>query len=391
MSTADATTGFTFEGVIRFHTKSKSGCLTCRKRRIKCDEAKPTCRNCYRRDLECIQRPKDEQKQERRQQQQELMLHKPLRAPTPVPMGITSLRIMHHFTTATSSSFSSDPETRITFCTTVPQLSWNNPRIFHALLACTALHLGRIYPEEPNWIYFASAHRKAAINASPNVMNLEVKFLVVGFFTMYTISSSLASSPENIIPLMSSLHNVWSVMEGRNLYANQGLKDLEPLLTNSQTDPAVKALVHLKRIYDLESGPGPDSEELFDPGIGEAYKEAVEALWVAYPLSRMGHESKSVVVWPLLFGKKFRDLLNEKRQRALVVLYYYLGMVKGMSEKHWWANDFPKCMEYVYGLLDDEWRDWLRDMFIMVSSQVQAWPKHRGLDPAFGSSGSLKL
>uniref|UniRef100_A0A0W0FA94 Uncharacterized protein n=1 Tax=Moniliophthora roreri TaxID=221103 RepID=A0A0W0FA94_MONRR len=35
MSTTGTATTFEFKGVIRFHTKSKRGCLTCRKRRIK--------------------------------------------------------------------------------------------------------------------------------------------------------------------------------------------------------------------------------------------------------------------------------------------------------------------------------------------------------------------
>lgn len=34
--------------------RTKTGCLTCRKRRIKCDEAHPTCRNCQKSKRECM-------------------------------------------------------------------------------------------------------------------------------------------------------------------------------------------------------------------------------------------------------------------------------------------------------------------------------------------------
>ncbi|KAJ9668697.1 hypothetical protein H2201_001340 [Coniosporium apollinis] len=34
--------------------RTKTGCLTCRKRRIKCDEAHPTCRNCQKSKRECL-------------------------------------------------------------------------------------------------------------------------------------------------------------------------------------------------------------------------------------------------------------------------------------------------------------------------------------------------
>lgn len=37
----------------RKFTKTKTGCLTCRKRKIKCDELKPNCNNCIKRSLSC--------------------------------------------------------------------------------------------------------------------------------------------------------------------------------------------------------------------------------------------------------------------------------------------------------------------------------------------------
>lgn len=37
----------------KFHLKSKNGCLTCKRRRIKCDETKPICKKCQNMNLEC--------------------------------------------------------------------------------------------------------------------------------------------------------------------------------------------------------------------------------------------------------------------------------------------------------------------------------------------------
>lgn len=37
----------------RSHTRSRKGCLTCRRRRKKCDERRPNCWNCERNNLEC--------------------------------------------------------------------------------------------------------------------------------------------------------------------------------------------------------------------------------------------------------------------------------------------------------------------------------------------------
>lgn len=36
------------------HHRSRDGCMTCRSRRIRCDQARPTCMNCSRKGLQCI-------------------------------------------------------------------------------------------------------------------------------------------------------------------------------------------------------------------------------------------------------------------------------------------------------------------------------------------------
>jgi hypothetical protein len=35
------------------HTKSRTGCLTCKRRRIKCEENRPSCTQCIKRRLQC--------------------------------------------------------------------------------------------------------------------------------------------------------------------------------------------------------------------------------------------------------------------------------------------------------------------------------------------------
>ncbi|KAH9205620.1 hypothetical protein DL95DRAFT_231855, partial [Leptodontidium sp. 2 PMI_412] len=35
------------------HTKSRTGCVTCKSRRVKCDETRPVCNNCSSRRIEC--------------------------------------------------------------------------------------------------------------------------------------------------------------------------------------------------------------------------------------------------------------------------------------------------------------------------------------------------
>ncbi|OBR07754.1 Fungal Zn binuclear cluster domain-containing protein [Colletotrichum higginsianum IMI 349063] len=49
--------------VIRHHTKSRHGCVDCKTRRVKCDERKPTCSACERRQTRCHYNASDERSQ----------------------------------------------------------------------------------------------------------------------------------------------------------------------------------------------------------------------------------------------------------------------------------------------------------------------------------------
>ncbi|KAL4860616.1 hypothetical protein BDV12DRAFT_204856 [Aspergillus spectabilis] len=40
--------------VKRPHTKSRRGCFSCKSRRIKCQETKPSCANCIHKDFDCV-------------------------------------------------------------------------------------------------------------------------------------------------------------------------------------------------------------------------------------------------------------------------------------------------------------------------------------------------
>uniref|UniRef100_A0A0W0FPC0 Zn(2)-C6 fungal-type domain-containing protein n=1 Tax=Moniliophthora roreri TaxID=221103 RepID=A0A0W0FPC0_MONRR len=134
----------TFEGVIRFHAKSRTGCLTCRKRKVKCDETAPICKNCHRRNLVCVPRPKNEHKP---QQQQESTLSKPLTAPTPSSFTVdaTSLRLFHHYMAEASPSYCTDSTYLAETSHFLPQLIFSNPACMHAVLSFTALHMGRLH------------------------------------------------------------------------------------------------------------------------------------------------------------------------------------------------------------------------------------------------------
>ncbi|KAL0472610.1 hypothetical protein QR685DRAFT_473368 [Neurospora intermedia] len=71
--------------------RTKTGCLTCRKRRIKCDEAHPTCNNCKKSKRDCLgYDPIFKQQQQQQQQQQSLTAQSTPKSQHSAPASLTS-------------------------------------------------------------------------------------------------------------------------------------------------------------------------------------------------------------------------------------------------------------------------------------------------------------
>ncbi|KAF2734816.1 hypothetical protein EJ04DRAFT_436412 [Polyplosphaeria fusca] len=84
--------------------RTTAGCLTCRKRRVKCDEARPQCRNCHRLDKVCLY-PEQNGKARKRPMPRTLSRHEEIQVLDTVPpaFGATSLALPTPSETDTSS------------------------------------------------------------------------------------------------------------------------------------------------------------------------------------------------------------------------------------------------------------------------------------------------
>uniref|UniRef100_A0A0W0GBJ4 Uncharacterized protein n=1 Tax=Moniliophthora roreri TaxID=221103 RepID=A0A0W0GBJ4_MONRR len=235
--------------------------------------------------------------------------------------------------------------------------------------------MGRLYEsssssESQHWITLASAYRNAAIQViRSRSLDPNARFMTFGCLSVYTISLSLSSpssSPKYIFSLVTLLHNIYSPVK-QLVYADPWLQSLGyerpgPPIAPPALDSSTSFFASLYHLCDTSMAFGSDREELDDPDIKGAYQTAVHGLYVMDSLVQRGLEGRSAFFWPALFGKRFLGLLNERRQRALVILYYYLLMLENLSERCWWASEAKRWAEYVYGLIDERWRGWLREV-----------------------------
>ncbi|KAJ5484867.1 hypothetical protein N7539_004855 [Penicillium diatomitis] len=123
--------------------KSRYGCSECKRRRVKCDETKPSCLNCNRLGQSCSYT---------------LITPQFCGGTKPVPSSIKwqppksgqpdrcvfrlrDMQLLHFFTMKTAETLSSHPEVQNAWKTTVVDAAFANSFLLQGLLALAALHL----------------------------------------------------------------------------------------------------------------------------------------------------------------------------------------------------------------------------------------------------------
>ncbi|KAK5989424.1 Zn(2)-C6 fungal-type transcription factor afumD [Cladobotryum mycophilum] len=158
----------------RTHKKSKAGCLGCKVKRVKCDEAKPVCARCLRNNVFCSY-PSDESEASPSSQcrqsgsspnetipatnQTSLMTENRLSPPVPLdtiqhsPYGTPRLALLHHF----QNLFTEITVLGSTDFSEIVSLGLSRPYLLSAIFAVSASHLRHNTPN-PSPPYHIAEH-----------------------------------------------------------------------------------------------------------------------------------------------------------------------------------------------------------------------------------------
>ncbi|ODV83545.1 hypothetical protein CANARDRAFT_238179 [[Candida] arabinofermentans NRRL YB-2248] len=136
-------------GKRKYHKKSRKGCATCKKRKVKCDEARPMCNNCDRMGIECAQH--HEQRSEPNMLPN-IIDDAPPSARSSLPisfdtnqqLNMLDLRLMYHYTTKVWPTITEAgiSDSKI-WSEDIPMLAFKYPFLMHSVLAFAATHLSR--------------------------------------------------------------------------------------------------------------------------------------------------------------------------------------------------------------------------------------------------------
>ncbi|KAH7327359.1 hypothetical protein BKA65DRAFT_510456 [Rhexocercosporidium sp. MPI-PUGE-AT-0058] len=352
----------------RPHQKTRTGCLTCKKRKIKCDETRPECDNCIKHTLVCAYAPP-----------RALVLNPgaALSSTGALNLNLIDLELLHNYCTSTALSLHRDPATTRLWSITVPQLGFSHDYVLHGVLALSALHMGYCFPDRKVFctnqanLHHASGLAKAtpALSAFASE-NASAMYLFSALTCLYTYTT-IGKTEDSVLGGESS----W-IFLSRQSYslirmADATLRDgpLGPLFTAGERRTRLRDMIAEAPAYFAEADRLRKlsvliDETVPDPGAREAYNCAIDDMLkifkVLHCLPEEAREASDVFRWPFQLKEEFLELLQIPTQECLVIVAYFAAIPEYLSSK-WWLEGFGRRLfAKIYPLIDEEHLSWIQ-------------------------------
>ncbi|RDW95094.1 hypothetical protein BP5796_00857 [Coleophoma crateriformis] len=392
----------------RQHAKSRSGCGTCKARKVKCDEQRPRCRSCVSRAESCLyqdQRP-EKRKSEyvslrastskpehislgtvmpksasvqapRSQRVMALREEKLQIPPTPLfPRGeLSNLELMHHFTTHTAQTLLFGSEV---WQDEVLSLVLENKYLHHAVLLLSAAHLNFLHANtsplsarqtELQHYCLTMAGFRGALSRPMEKRNQDALIACSLIVLQHCwADASPASSEEQdaskpctvngLFPLAAGLRclvlSTWDSNVGSVLADRVCFKQVKPFpwqFCNAAFAASLELFFDL--VFEVGHGEYASGEDAFSAQIH--HKQASERLTTVLSITydRTDPECASLgldvarylILWPAMCSDGFRTLAEEKDPASLVLLLAYaLGIERILPASFWWMHGKASLM-----------------------------------------------
>ncbi|TGO25298.1 hypothetical protein BPAE_0083g00310 [Botrytis paeoniae] len=371
----------------RSHRKSRKGCLQCKSRHIKCDETHPECVNCKTASHTCSYRITASTNTSKVTtpestptfQSDPQIPHGPLLQPEPPSLlpslpqsyvNFTHLELFQHF--YDDRSFLWDGQFR-DHTPRIIKHAHRAPFLMYELLACSALHLSIIRPDQFQIYHDESTilqeHSIKMFNESVqevNHENLISAFVYSGILGLHffvdTFSmpgSDLNQFIDKLIQAIKLMRGVrvcftgwWDVLRESEIHEllQFGDADME------HTDEFVDHLLALQK--KLPEIPGMEEAEI------EVLHDAIHQLkWVyvssLFDIHNGTPRPRMVTTWPITLAVEYTDLLHQRRPGALIVLAHF-SILLHFCRDYWAVGNAGKfLLAVVETYLGRDWESWL--------------------------------
>ncbi|KAI1342464.1 hypothetical protein F5Y15DRAFT_305065 [Xylariaceae sp. FL0016] len=397
----------------RSHKKSRAGCKRCKNRKIKCDESHPRCGNCTKHGVPCdfeypeigdaLMPAPDTPRSTTSPSASQCDSPSPSTLPAtpaaaastpttvyrnPEPQLVLStnsksnrmmeLKLLHHYTTITCETLAiSSPVSKRIWRDTVPNLAFSGASFLaDALLAVSALHLRSHAPQDQELIrashgYMASTLSKysASLSKGINESNAEALFLTAALIAFQSTASRIISRDDNsdpkekaggyVLPLswFHSFQGVKAVVAS----SWQWLRNSGIVIPIIESQPALNldlSGTEATFFSNLLSGAEEEIALETDPNsqlaTRQAYQHAVAVLDWAHKIPHTG----APLVFLATVSRRFVELLEARRPRALAILASYFGLLKCLDDVWWLKGVARREVMGIVSLFDPDDEVW---------------------------------
>ncbi|OTA59289.1 hypothetical protein K449DRAFT_333810 [Hypoxylon sp. EC38] len=394
----------------RSHKKSRAGCRRCKARKIKCDEVHPRCGNCTKHGVACdfehpgvvdaltpVETPRpmtstsncDSPSTSTLPPTPSVDSSTPLplyRNPEPLPLTSNSkssrmmeLKLLHHYTTITCETLAiSSPVSEKIWRDTVPNLAFTGANFLaDALLAVSALHLRYHSPQDQELIrashaYMASTLSEygASLSKGINESNAEALFLTAALIAFQSTASRIFTRDDGgdlkersdgyALPLswFHSFQGVKAVVASSWQWLRHSgivipIIESQPALNLDLSGENANFFGHLLNGVEEEIA-SMDDDPASQVLTRQAYQHAVAVLDWAHKIPHTG----APLVFLATVSRRFVELLEARRPRALAILASYFGLLKCLDGVWWLKGVARREVMGIVSLFDPDDEEW---------------------------------
>ncbi|KAI1658370.1 hypothetical protein F4813DRAFT_356582 [Daldinia decipiens] len=393
----------------RSHKKSRAGCRRCKARKIKCDEVHPRCGNCTKHGVACdfehpgivdtlspVETPRpttstsncDSPSTTTFPPTPSVESSTPLplyRHPEPLPLTnsnksnrMMELKLLHHYTTITCQTLAiSSPVSEKIWRDTVPNLAFTGAEFLaDALLAVSALHLRSRAPQDQELVrashsYMAStlSEYSARLGKGITESNAEALFLTAALIAFQSTASRIFTRDDGSdfkdrsdgysLPLswFHSFQGIKAVVASSWQWLRHSgivipIIESQPALNLDLSGQNANFFGHLLAGMETEVAnlDNPRTQEL----TRQAYQHAVAVLDWAHKIPHTG----APLVFLATVSRRFVELLEFRRPRALAILASYFGLLKSLDSVWWLKGLARREVMGIVSLFDPDDEEW---------------------------------
>ncbi|EGU82535.1 hypothetical protein FOXB_06951 [Fusarium oxysporum f. sp. conglutinans Fo5176] len=383
----------------RPHKKARTGCLDCRRRRVKCTEERPECRACRRRGVECeypsfqgvvFPSPStqhgDETSPESTSSQPPKQIQTQRIAPIPglvssayqsvlgvqqhdrptVTYGMEDMALLHHWTVSTSLDVYKNSALSVICQVIFPKIAFEHPFVMQALLGLTALHIAYLEPQQRLRYTAEAAHYHSqglqGFNEAISQSNEEMAdglFVWSSLNLLSHLGGGMGSHASRCPDCTDALFEVLAAGQLREALDIGNWDDMDPDLVENIDD---KRFCRMREIWEHNPDASTYEEILHVLRRIRMFMAQFSTMEAEAPGSSVFNRAwQGAFLFVPFASERYFTLLHQRQPPALILYAYYGALLHSLNDSWFmegWGYDIVGVVNDLLGSYWERWMSW---------------------------------